>query len=70
MARGPSGRIVVEVDPAVKARLYEVLAKDEFTFKDWLLRQIEGYVEEATQPRLFQPPGSRTSGRPATSGEP
>ena len=70
MARGPSGRIVVEVDPAVKARLYEVLAKDELTFKDWLLRQIGSYVEEATEPRLFPLSGSRSSGCPATSGEP
>lgn len=70
MTRGPSGRIVVEVDPQVQACFYWFLTKEQLTFKDWLLRQIDSYVDETTQPGLFQAsPGSCTSGQPTTSSE-
>ncbi len=44
MSRGPSGRIVVEIDPNVKARLYERLEADGATFKTWLLVQIDRFL--------------------------
>ncbi|MCY4027943.1 MAG: hypothetical protein OXH75_16730 [Acidobacteria bacterium] len=44
MSRGTSGRIVVEVDPALKKRLHAALALDGTTLKDWLRQQAESYL--------------------------
>ncbi len=38
MSIGPSGRIVIEVDPETKSRLHAVLRSQELTLKDWFLR--------------------------------
>lgn len=53
MSRGPSGRIVVELDPALKHELYSALAADGLTFKDWLSGRIEGYLASHGQAILF-----------------
>lgn len=52
MARGRSGRIVVEVEPDLKRRLYTVLASREMTLKDWFVREAETLVRDHDQPRL------------------
>jgi hypothetical protein len=44
MSRGPSGRIVVEVDPALKKRLHAALTLDGITLKDWFRQQAETYL--------------------------
>ena len=44
MSRGPSGRIVAEVDPALKKRLHAALTLDGITLKDWLRQQAEAYL--------------------------
>lgn len=44
MSRGPSGRIVVEVDPALKKRLHAALTLDGLTLKDWFRQQAEAYL--------------------------
>lgn len=46
MARGNSGRIVLEVDPEIKKNLYIVLAKNQTTLKDWFLSTANIYIEE------------------------
>ncbi len=33
MAKGNSGRIVIEIDPAIKEQLYTALEKEELTLK-------------------------------------
>ena len=53
MSRGASGRMVVEIEPDLKRRLYVELAKEGLTFKDWLIRQAEHYIAERGQPLLF-----------------
>ena len=53
MSRGPSGRIVVEIKPGLKGQLYEELAKNGYTLKDWFIAQAERYVAESRQPALF-----------------
>jgi hypothetical protein len=53
MSRGNSGRIVIEVDPDIKDRLYEVLSKRKITLKDWFLTQCSSYLSDADQPNLF-----------------
>lgn len=53
MSRGKSGRIVIEVDPKEKHRLYEALAREGITLKNWFLRVANDYCEQQVQPRLF-----------------
>lgn len=44
MVYGSSGRMVFEIDPALKREFYSRLAKDGSTAKDWLLERIESYI--------------------------
>lgn len=53
MSRGPSGRMVVELEPDLKRHLYVSLAGDGLTFKQWLIDQAERYLSERRQPFLF-----------------
>jgi len=52
MAKGDSGRIVIEVDPALKRRLYSELASDGSTLKAWFVDTAICYLDEKEQPRL------------------
>lgn len=52
MARGQSGRIVVEVDPALKRDLYHALAGEDLTLKAWFLKRAQEYVAMRAQPEL------------------
>ena len=49
MAQGPSGRIVIEVDPDLKRRLYAALSLDGTTLKAWFVHQAEQYLASANQ---------------------
>jgi hypothetical protein len=63
MSRGESGRIVIEVDPGMKRRLYAALALSGSTLKDWFLHRSLEFIGEKTQeglPRVSYPP-SRSS---------
>jgi hypothetical protein len=53
MSRGPSGRIVIEVEPDLKRRLYSALARDGRTLKDWFVGQANEYIDGSNQLRLF-----------------
>jgi len=53
MARGESGRIVLEIDPSQKVDLYSALATDGLTLKDWFLRQATQYLYNKDQMSLF-----------------
>jgi hypothetical protein len=46
MSKGDSGRIVIEVEPDLKRRLYSALAMDSSTLKDWFIQCAEGYVND------------------------
>lgn len=50
--KGESGRIVVELDPGLKRRLYSALARDSVTLKRWLINLAEQYISEHEQPHL------------------
>lgn len=52
MPKGDSGRVVVEVDPDLKRRLYTALASDNSTLKEWFIEAAEVYVSEKQQPAL------------------
>lgn len=44
MARGESGRIVIEVDPQLKAELHEKLSSRGTTMKAWFLREAVSFL--------------------------
>jgi len=46
MSRGPSGRIVVEIEPELKRHLYSRLASNGLTLKEWLVDHAQNYVSE------------------------
>ena len=60
MARGESGRIVIEIEPQTKKRLYASLALSGSTLKDWFLKRAADYCQEAGQPSLFEDVESRS----------
>jgi hypothetical protein len=64
MARGESGRIVIEVDPELKRELYAALAIAGSTLKDWFIRSAEGYCASGTQGSLFNDMPEKSSTRP------
>lgn len=53
MARGESGRIVVEVDPALKRELYIALAVSGSTLKDWFIQNAQRYSADSRRPSLL-----------------
>ena len=61
MARGESGRIVIEVDPELKRELYAALALSGSTLKDWFVRSAESYCGNAHQAGLFEEPDKADS---------
>jgi len=56
MARGKSGRIVIEIDPSLKSDLYEALQEEGLTLKEWFLRHTGSYLAQKAQPSLFNSP--------------
>lgn len=46
MAKGNSGRIVLEVDLELKKTLYSILALEQQTLKDWFINQAYQYIDE------------------------
>ena len=53
MARGKSGRIVLEIDPSLKSDLYDALQEEGLTLKEWFLRHTGSYLAQKAQPSLF-----------------
>ncbi len=49
MPKGESGRIVVEIEPALKRKLYSALAMESLTLKDWFIKEAKLYVEDKVQ---------------------
>ena len=49
MARGQSGRIVLEIDRETKNSLYDSLQEDEKTLKEWFLERVSEYLETRNQ---------------------
>jgi hypothetical protein len=52
MPQGPSGRIVVEIDPLQKRALYSALSSEGLTFKQWLQGNIDQYLDHQSQPHF------------------
>src|SRR2546428_11717239 len=54
MARGDSGRIVLEINPSDKEELYSALIQEKMTLKDWFLKQAANYLQHRSQMKLFE----------------
>lgn len=52
MAKGESGRVVLEIDPDLKRRLYAVLALEQKTLKEWFTKASESYVKDRLRAEL------------------
>ena len=46
MAKGDSGRIVLEIDPTLKKQLYSILALENKTLKDWFIFHAEQHIKD------------------------
>ncbi|MGI1988608.1 hypothetical protein [Shewanella glacialipiscicola] len=46
MAKGESGRIVLEVEPELKKALYSILAMEQKTLKDWFVGKAQKHINE------------------------
>ena len=53
MAIGESGRIVLEIDPELKRKLYSTLALESKTLKEWFIALAVQHIETQLQPSLF-----------------
>lgn len=53
MAKGPSGRIVIEIDPDLKHELYDALDKEGLNLKQWFLGNVESFLRDRSQLSLL-----------------
>lgn len=54
MSVGKSGRVVLEVDPKLKHRLYSELAREGKTLKGWFIETANEYIQDQQQPSIFE----------------
>jgi hypothetical protein len=54
MSVGKSGRIVLEVDPDLKQRVYSALALEGKTLKEWFILTASEYIRRQQQPSIFE----------------
>jgi len=52
MPKGASGRVVIELEPLLKRRLYSALAIENLTLKEWFVGAASHYLAERDQPAL------------------
>lgn len=76
MARGPSGKTVIEIPPVLKEELYSALEADGLTMKDSFHGCVAAYLQERANPSLpglLEEPraawGTRFRKNDAASGE-
>lgn len=55
MAKGSSGRIVIEIEPILKNELYEALNTEGMTLKDWFLINVQEFLKDKSQLNLLPP---------------
>lgn len=54
MAQGKSGRIVIQIDPTLKNKLYVELAKRQLTMKEWFIENAKQFIEQGHQNLLWE----------------
>ncbi len=50
MARGPSGRIVIELDPEEKEQIYAALKREGLTLKEWFSKASSQFLRRPQSP--------------------
>ena len=53
MARGKSGRIVLEIDTMIKRKLYLALEQNQTTLKDWFIYTANTYIDNNLKSSLL-----------------
>jgi len=53
MAIGESGRIVLEVEPELKRKLYSTLALENKSLKEWFILMAKAYTQSYNQTDIF-----------------
>jgi hypothetical protein len=66
MARGPSGRFVIELNAEAKRELHQALAQDGLTLKEWFRSRVRTYLADRLQPGL---PGLSSANNGRSSSE-
>ena len=54
MPKGESGRVVIEVEPVLKRRLYSALAIENSTLKQWFIDSATQYVADHEPPTCLK----------------
>ena len=54
VARGRSGRIVLEIDPELKRKLYLALEKKQQTMKKWFISEALSLIKTESKHTLFE----------------
>ena len=49
MSVGSSGRVVIEIDPFLKRELYQALARNGKTMKDWFTENAQSFIDGQLQ---------------------
>jgi hypothetical protein len=49
MPVGSSGRIVIEINPELKQKLYEQLNQENLNLKQWFLRNVDMFLNNENQ---------------------
>ena len=60
MSIGPSGRIVIEIDPVRKREVYAHLALRGVTLKDWFVGQVDQLLKDEAPTRPSQGMNAQT----------
>ena len=53
MARGKSGRVVLEIDPELKQQIYYALESKQQTMKEWFVSEANALIYGNKQQSLF-----------------
>jgi hypothetical protein len=46
VAKGESGRLVIEIDPSIKKELYDTLGDKGLNMKEWFLINAKAYLQK------------------------
>ena len=52
-ARIMCGRILIEIEPELKEELYDALQKEGVNLKSWFLDNVQDYLSDRSQLKLF-----------------
>ena len=63
MARGKSGRVVIEIDPELKRQIYATLENKQQTMKEWFIKEAEDLIYGHKQLSLFETPDNRSNSK-------